>query len=169
MPLKSGVCDPHGRTDWRSRLRPQKAIRKMVAKLWDPTFSDRKVSLNDKLRLPLLLASKYVASDRQLEPLSAFRMQKGIFLLQQEGPFSWTVFPFRPFDWGPYSSELEGTLRLLLERKLMEKDPKSNYSGYVNTEDGEKFVAPFLAELDEQERDLVRGVRIVAARAFLRV
>ena len=141
----------------------------MTVKLWDPTFPSGKGAVTDQMRLPLLLASEYISPDQQLGPLSEFRMQKGICLLQQEGPLSWTTFPFRLSDWGPYSRELETTLRLLLDRKLMEKDPKSINTCYAITEAGEAFVAPFIAELSEKERDLVRGVIIVAARAILRV
>lgn len=122
----------------------------------------------DQLRLPLLLISESLTSGR-VEPLSQFRMQKGVYMLQQEGPPTWSAFTFRESDWGPYSGALDRTLWILLEQGLMEKVHTSLTSCYRNSEAGEDFVAPFVAQLDEQHRELVRGIRIVATSAILRV
>lgn len=137
--------------------------------VWDPTFSDHKIDMIARLRLPLLLASRLAVPDQELKPLSHFRMQKGIHLLQQEGPVEWSVFTFRPHVWGQFSIELENTLRFLVEEGLMESDPKPLFAGYRNTPTGDVLVEKYLQNLTEDERELVRGVRLVASMAFARV
>jgi hypothetical protein len=138
------------------------------AVLPDPMFSDRTAAIERSLP-PLLLASHLTTPDLDLKPLSHFRMQKGIHLLQEVGPISWTVFTFRPHVWGPFSVELEDTLSLLVEEGLMESHPKPLFAGFRNSQAGDDLVQQLIYQLSETELQLVRGVRKVAALAFVRV
>jgi hypothetical protein len=138
------------------------------AVLPDPTFSDRTAVIERSLP-PLLLASHLSTPDQDLKPLSHFRMQKGVHLLQELGPISWMVFTFRPHVWGPFSVELEETLGLLVEEGLMESHPKPLFAGYRNTQAGDDLVQQLIYQMSETELQLVRGVRTVAALAFVRV
>lgn len=118
---------------------------------------------------PLLLASHLTTPDLDLKPLSHFRMQKGVHLLQEVGPIPWTVFTFRPHVWGPFSAELEETLGLLVEEGLMESHPKPLFAGFRNTQAGDDLVQQWIYTMNDTELQLVRGVRKIAALAFVRV
>ncbi len=80
------------------------------AVLPDPTFSDRAVLIEKSLP-PLLLASKLITPGLDLKPLSHFRMQKGVHLLQEVGPIpgrSSNSVPMRgvpsPWSWRTLST-----------------------------------------------------------------
>src|SRR2546430_2749854 len=70
--------------------------------------------------LPLLLASDEFASANGPEPLDRLRVQKGVFLLQMAGPSAWRdAFPFKPYDWGPFSRQLAAQVDRLIENNLL--------------------------------------------------
>lgn len=90
-------------------------------------------------------------------------------MLQEVGPFPWSVFSFRPHVWGPFSVELEKTLDELVEEGLMESHPKPLFAGFRSSLAGDDLVQQMMHQMSETELQLVRGVRIVAALAFVRV
>ena len=62
--------------------------------------------------LPLLLASAHAATEDGHYPLDRIRMQKAIFLITHHRVGSrWRdAYPYRPYNWGPYSIELNDDL-----------------------------------------------------------
>lgn len=127
----------------------------------------------DRRALPLLLASARFASDAETEPLDRLRMQKGVFLLEMNGPAEWRdLYPFKPYDWGPFSRDLIRDLPAMAEEGLIteERLPRRGYPAYRTTEPGEMVVADALRTLPPTRVEFVRRVRqFVTTRAFSRL
>ncbi len=51
----------------------------------------------------------------------------------------------------------------------MESHPKALFAGFRNSQAGDDLVQQLVQQLDETELELVRGVRVVASLAFVRV
>lgn len=118
--------------------------------------------------LPLLLASDRFAGDHELEPLDRLRMQKGIFLLAQKGSAEWRdLFSFRPYDWGPYSSELATEVRLLTQSGHLSNDAsyQFRYGSYRTTVKGEQRLEE--VKLSDKQARFIGAVRaFVTSRPF---
>jgi uncharacterized protein len=86
---------------------------------------------------PLLLLSRDVLGVDGPEALDPIRVQKGIFLLSQRGPKR-GIYSFRPYNWGPFSSELYGDLDLLagLGMVTREHEPGRSWSRFKPTQAG---------------------------------
>lgn len=81
------------------------------------------------------------------------RFQKMIFLLQatQADTNTRTDFNFVPYDYGPYSKALQLDVNHLIERDLLEEEPRMDPSGkcmyrYRITEKGKMLVDRLLTE-----------------------
>ena len=124
----------------------------------------------ERSHLPLLLASKQFAAADESEPLDRLRMQKGVFLLEMRGPASWkSLYSFQPYDWGPYSRELQSDLASLMSEDLLEKEdfPLRRYMQYRTTLFGEHQIAASVRDLPRNHRNFVESVRrFVTTRSF---
>jgi uncharacterized protein YwgA len=124
----------------------------------------------DRAALPLLLASDRFAPGSEREPLDRLRMQKGVFLLQMRGRQEWAeLFPFEPYDWGPFSRELANAVTRLLGLGLLEKEslPNRRYGRYRTTAAGERVVDQAAVELTPEEHNFIASVRrLLTERSF---
>jgi uncharacterized protein YwgA len=100
-------------------------------------------------------------------------MQKGVFLLEMRGPAPWhDLYSFHPYDWGPYSRQLQADLGTLLAEELMEKAeyPSRRYRQYQTTALGERKIEDVLASMPTNHNQFVRNVRrFVTTRSFTRL
>lgn len=123
--------------------------------------------------LVLLLTSDLVAADEEVEPLDRLRLQKAVFLLEQEGPQGWRDFyDFVPWHWGPFSRELSNAVRGLLHDGLLEPEyaPGRSYPGYRTTRQGEHRAEQAWRSLTQERRDFIGRVRrYVTSRSFNRL
>lgn len=124
--------------------------------------------------LPLLLAAHESAADDGQHPLDRVRMQKGVFLLTMGGPARWhSLYEFRPYNWGPYSTGLAHALDRLREDNLLRTAPVpgSRYGRFVTTGRGQEHAtAVWEHRLSTAERQFVRDVRsYVTSRNFDRL
>lgn len=121
--------------------------------------------------LPLLLASDRFRREDEPEPLDRIRMQKGVFLLSQRGRAEWQrLYPYSPYDWGPYSRSLAADLDALVAKGLMEYEriPGRRYGRYRTTAEGEKAIDQ--SDIDEKALRFVAKVRLfVTERSFTRL
>ena len=122
----------------------------------------------ERTALPLLLASDRFASDDASEPMDGLRMQKGVFLLTQNGSDEWNeLFPFGPYDWGPYSRVLASDLRSLTTLGLLSDDlsPDNRYGAYRTTTKGENEIRDL--HLGEKQTTFIQAVSsFVTSRPF---
>lgn len=132
----------------------------------DPRFTDGR-TIEPSL-LALLLLSASAAPEQGNRALSRYRVQRGVYLLQEEGPPHWQALHFGTTDWGPYSKELDQKLSNLVSGGLLEtvSDPAPNHLRL--TPKGEQQASNHLLLLPDRERALVRAARILALNAFAR-
>ncbi len=127
-------------------------------------------ALNQRDWLMLLLG---VGDARALDPI---RIQKGMFLLAQEGGVREDEqYLFRPYDYGPFSSRIYDDLDALVDEGLVAREAVSGYtwSRYRLTEDGMRETQGIADRLDEKHlrsvRYLVQMKRDVLSRSFNRL
>ena len=124
----------------------------------------------DRAELALLLASDIVTPEQPRFPLDRIRLQKAVFLVTHSGHPDWSaVSDFRPYNWGPYSSQLTEDVRVLKRSsELIEEEfPGSQYGSYRTLPAGERRAAEVWARLSEAEQDYIRRVReYVSAKSF---
>lgn len=118
-----------------------------------------------------LVTMSGLASDAGKEyPLDRIRVQKAIFLLTRRGNPKWREFYwYKPYNWGPYSSQLAADMDSLMRRGLVELEdiPGSRYPEYRATPVGETRAAGVWATLQPVERDFIRSVRnYVTGKSF---
>lgn len=135
---------------------------------WDPLFTDGRATLIERTRLPLLLLSASAAPEEGSTPLSRYRVQRGVYLLQEDGPPHWHALQFGTTDWGPYSRELDETLSAMVSDGLVETiaEPAPNHLRL--TARGEQLASNHLLALPDRERALIRAAKILALNAFVR-
>lgn len=115
--------------------------------------------------LPLLLA--YADEEAPIEGRT--RLQKMVFRVQQEHPGAVDAggFPFKPYDYGPYSPKLAGTISNLIEagelsetKRKLEGSDRVKYE-YELTPEGHETVEAILSESPD---DLMTNVESVKQR-----
>lgn len=120
--------------------------------------------------LTLLLASGLAAAPEERYPLDRIRLQKAVFLLTQRGSPSWgNLYFYRPYNWGPYSSQLTADVDWLVASKLLEIEqiPWVRHGRYRTTALGEAKAIAVWAVLDAREQSFIRTVRAyVTSRSF---
>lgn len=120
--------------------------------------------------LALALASTNAARASEKHPLDRIRMQKAVFLLVQRGADEWkSSYRYEPYNWGPYSSDLNTELRELLYRGELEEAevPGSRHGAFQTTAQGEVQAAATWASFTPPQQDFVRSVRAyVTSRSF---
>jgi uncharacterized protein YwgA len=112
--------------------------------------------------LPLLLCSRQAAASGGVHPLDRIRMQKAVFLLTRRGASAWRdLYPYKPYDWGPYSRELVDDLDLLTRQGFVRVSQAtgSKYGPYVLTEQGQAVVDAAWAHLQNEEQAFLTEVR----------
>ena len=114
----------------------------------------------ERIALPLLLASERFASADETRANGSAQDAKGVFLLTQNGSDQWKdLFKFRPYDWGPYSSDLASDLRSLTASGLLSDDHShlNRYGAYRTTSQGENEINNI--DLNDQQADFIKAVR----------
>jgi uncharacterized protein YwgA len=106
-------------------------------------------------------------------PLDRIRIQKAIFLLTRRGTPEWQeLYRYKPYNWGPYSSQLADDMDKLVGQGLVEVAdvPGSRYPRYQATAEGEARATEIWSVLKPKERDFIRSVRsYVTGRSFTRL
>jgi uncharacterized protein len=98
------------------------------------------------------------------EPLDPVRLQKGMFLLAEEGGLSKDeAYAFRPYDYGPFSSDIYRDLHELVRQGWVRDVPVRgyNWSSYAITDEGLEHAAARVAELDTKHREILRHLAAV--------
>lgn len=122
--------------------------------------------------LALVLASDAASSGDEQYPLDKIRMQKAAFLVSMRGGEALRLYEFEPYNWGPYSGELNSDLRALTGADLIsvESVSGSRHGAFRTTPLGEHAANAVWANLTEQQRTFIRAVRkFVTSRSFQRL
>ena len=92
------------------------------------------VNRSDWIVLLLARDELHVDGPESLDPV---RIQKGMFLLSEIGPAK-ALYSFRPYNWGPFSSDIYGDLDGLVRSGLVSQDtaPGRTWARYSLTESG---------------------------------
>ena len=125
-----------------------------------PAASD---SLHPSDWLLLLLALRDAS-----RPLDPVRLQKGLFLLGEEGGLRRSeAYRFEPYDYGPFSAEIYRDLQALLDAGYAKELPVPGYGWkrYAISAGGIEQAEGLLARLDPQQRGVLR--RLAAIKAEL--
>jgi uncharacterized protein YwgA len=113
--------------------------------------------------LPLLIASSNAATDDGHYPLNRIRMQKAIFLVTRSnaGRRWHDAYPYRPYNWGPYSAELNEDLSAWQRDGLMILSfaGDARYGRYVLTRHGASLADNIWAKVDASTRNVLINVR----------
>lgn len=124
-------------------------------------------------QLPLVLASSRLAGPEETQPLDRIRMQKAVFLVEQRGPSEWrNLYQFVPYNWGPFSAQLQGDLGRLVGDGRLELTAwdRGSYNSYATSALGEGEAAEILDDLDASSQAFLREVRrFVVTRSFNRL
>ncbi len=107
---------------------------------------------------------------RSLEPL---RIMKGLFLMSQrgQGPLK-DLYTFKPYDYGPFTSEIYSDLDSLASSGLVAQEAVGGRSWrmYRPTIDGIERAADLAAQLDPSEEQTIgEAYAFVTSRGFLRL
>ena len=126
----------------------------------------------ERVVLPLLLASRAFASEDARERLDRIRMQKGVFLLVKRGSPAWSsLYTFRPYNWGPYCSDLVGDLGSLVSSGRLADDSTHaglSYGIYRTTLLGEETIQRY--EFSQSELEYVGKVRsYIGSQSFAKL
>ena len=120
--------------------------------------------------LALAMMSQLASNAGELYPLDRIRVQKAMFLLARRGSPGWReLYRYKPYNWGPYSSQLAADMDSLVRQGLVEVEEVggSRYPRYRTTAEGEARAATVWPALQGPERDFVRSVRsYVTGRSF---
>jgi uncharacterized protein len=123
--------------------------------------SDREVQV-ERSDLTLAMMSQLAGEPGELHPLDRLRVQKAVFLLTQRGSQEWRrLYNYKPYNWGPYSSQLSSDVESLVRNDLAEVEDVrgSRYGRYRTTRAGEARAAEVWADLTSPEREFIRSVR----------
>ncbi len=125
---------------------------------------------NQRDWLMLLLG---VGDARALDPI---RIQKGMFLLAQEGGVRENEqYLFRPYDYGPFSARIYDDLDALVDEGLVAREvvPGYTWNRYCLTEAGMRKTQGIADRLDEEHlrtvRFLLQMKREVLSQSFNRL
>lgn len=120
--------------------------------------------------LPLLLACQHAAGDDERFPLDRVRLQKAVFLVTQ-GAADWAdAYQYRPYNWGPFSSDLTHDTDALVAAGRLRVAPGSRYGRYVTTDAGEAEAEQLWKSLGPAQRRFLADVRrFVTGRSFDRL
>lgn len=131
-------------------------------------FSVRGRCTLERSELALLTMSQLAAGLGEPYPLDRIRVQKAVFLLTKRGSLAWrNLYAYRPYNWGPYSSQLSSDTDALVRAGLLEDVPGARYGQYRATPRGEALAAQAWAALSSQEQSFIRTVRAyVTSRSF---
>jgi hypothetical protein len=102
------------------------------------------------------------------EGLDPIRIQKGLFLLSRRGPAR-NLYPFRPYNWGPFSADIYSDLERLEESGLISGDrmPGRSWRLYRCTAAGDAQAIEVASHLRRVELDwLGQTRRFVTERSF---
>lgn len=122
--------------------------------------------------LVLALASEQAKGEGEAFPLDRIRMQKAAFLVSMRGTERLRAYDFEPYNWGPYSSELNTDLRDMTTIDLLdlERRPGHQYPEFTTTPAGEDRASKVWAQLEPREQAFLRSVRkFVTGRSFSRL
>jgi uncharacterized protein YwgA len=118
----------------------------------------------------LLLFLAFEGAPRGLDPV---RLQKGMFLFAQEADVpAGQKYDFRPYNYGPMSTDIYSDLDELVARGLVERVPVEgqSWSRYKPTETGVRLGSELLdnakAKHDDAAHHLYETKRSVAAMTF---
>ncbi len=117
---------------------------------------------------PLLLIARDVLGVSGPETLDPVRIQKGIFLLSQRGPRR-DLYTFRPYNWGPYSSELNSDLDFLVVTGMLkrEQEPGRTWNRFRLTPQGEERARILAASLKQEAVEWLGKTRLfLTSRSF---
>jgi uncharacterized protein len=120
--------------------------------------------------LALAMMSRLASSGDEQYPFDRIRIQKAMFLLTQRGSSGWRdLYEYKPYNWGPYSSQLASDMDSMVREGLVEEEEvsSSRQPSYGATAAGEARAATTWSALQNAERDFVRSVRsYVTSRSF---
>lgn len=119
--------------------------------------------------LALVLASDLTKGEGETFPLDRIRMQKAAFLVSMRGTSKLRTYAFEPYNWGPYSGNLNSDLRSLTVLGEVETELRSGhqYPAYSATSAGEARAREVWDTLEEREKDFLKVVRkFVTSRSF---
>lgn len=120
--------------------------------------------------LTLATMSHLASSADEQYPFDRIRIQKAMFLLTQRGSSGWReLYRYKPYNWGPYSSQLASDMDSMVREGLVEIEEvsSSRHPKYRTTAAGEARAAIAWSALQHAERDFVRSVRsYVTGRSF---
>jgi uncharacterized protein len=113
----------------------------------------------------------FLAGNGHEEPLDPIRIQKGMFLLSMRGPQR-DLYTFKPYDWGPFSSDIYHDLDVLEDAGLVlsEAAPGRTWRLYRTSIEGTRLAREFADGMGEANvRWLLDTRRFVTERSFLRL
>lgn len=122
--------------------------------------------------LVLALASEQAKGEGETFPLDRIRMQKAAFLVSMRGTDELRAYDFEPYNWGPYSGELNNDLRAMAAGDLLdlERRPGHQYPEFKTTPAGEDRANKVWSQLEPREQAFLRSVRkFVTGRSFSRL
>ena len=101
-------------------------------------------------------------------PLDPIRLMKGCFLVSQRGKAAWrSLFDFRPYDYGPFDSDVYRSRDALVSRGMLEVRRQGRYGSYMLTDAGREKVASLRNQIGEQSSDWFAQIgRYVTSRSF---
>lgn len=120
---------------------------------------------SDWLLLLLDRAALEAAGPDELDPV---RIQKGMFLLSKRGPAR-DLYPFQPYDWGPFSSAIYADLASLTRQAYLteERVPGRTWSTYRVTARGHQRASAAAAHVGEIATAWLRQAReFLTTRSF---
>ena len=91
--------------------------------------------------------------------LDPIRVQKGMFLLSKRGPEK-DIYQFRPYHWGPFSSDIYADLDALVAEGLVDCRPVPGQSWvtYGTTMRGAEVGQDALRQLNQKEREWISSL-----------
>lgn len=100
------------------------------------------------------------------KPLDPVRLQKGLFLLGEEGGLpDEEAYHFEPYDYGPFSAEIYRDLQILLDAEHAEElaVPGYNWKRYAVTGAGLERARKLVQRLGPQQRGALRSLATIKA------
>ncbi len=101
-------------------------------------------------------------------PLDPIRLMKGCFLVSQLGRPEWrALFDFRPYDYGPFDSDVYRSRDGLVSRGLLQVERRGRYGSYALTDAGEERARELRAQIGEDDAEWFAQIgRYVTTRSF---
>jgi uncharacterized protein len=116
----------------------------------------------------LLLLDRETLGASGPEALDPIRVQKGLFLLSQRGPAA-ALYEFRPYNWGPFSSDVYSDLDDLTARGYLAgtRVPGRSWSTYTVTTLGHQRAGQVAARVGAPSVGWLRSAReFLTTRSF---